>query len=128
MTLSVISLSVRTVLTVCPPLPGRGKQALDGGDEDEHDEGAHQVGFEHLVPHLGVLQHEKKRKEKEEEGGEGRMEKQVFRQSQKSEQSEDAPQTHTDAPPQTHSTVQPQALERDRSWWVSRGVLWKLQS
>lgn len=44
-----------------PLLPGGGKQALDGGDEDEHDEGAHQVGLEHLVPHLGVLAGEKQR-------------------------------------------------------------------
>lgn len=40
------------------PLPGGREQALDGGDEDEHDEGAHQVGLEDLVPHLGVLQGE----------------------------------------------------------------------
>lgn len=37
-------------------LPGGGKQTLDGGDENEHDESAHQVGLEHLIPHLGVLQ------------------------------------------------------------------------
>lgn len=48
-------------------LPGRGKQVLDGGDEDEHDEGAHQVGLEHLIPHLRVLQHERQTKKKEEE-------------------------------------------------------------
>ena len=53
---------------------------MDGGDEDEHDEGAHQVGLEHLVPHLGVLhraKEKKKRKKKEEE----EQEKQVFRQT-----------------------------------------------
>lgn len=61
------------MLTVCRLLPGGGKQALDGGDEDEHDEGAHQVGLEHLVPHLGVLhsEREKKRREKRGRGGEG---------------------------------------------------------
>lgn len=40
---------------------------MDGGDEDEHDEGAHQVGLEHLVPHLGVLRREKEKKKREEE-------------------------------------------------------------
>lgn len=53
-------------------IPGGGKQALDGGDEDEHDEGAHQVGLEDLVPHLGVLQQEREdrgREEKDEEAG-----------------------------------------------------------
>jgi len=35
----------------------------------------------------------------------------------------------TDALPQMqHATVQPQALERDRSWWVSCGVLGKVRS
>ncbi len=55
-------------------LPGRGKKALDGGDEDEHNEGAHQVGLEHLVPHLGILHHdrEKKTRQKEEEKVRGR--------------------------------------------------------
>lgn len=45
---------------------------MDGGDEDEHDEGAHQVGLEHLIPHLGVLQHEReerRRKGEDEETG-----------------------------------------------------------
>lgn len=49
---------------------------MDGGDEDEHDEGAHQVGLEHLVPHLGVLHRErekkKKKRKKEEEEVRGR--------------------------------------------------------
>lgn len=45
---------------------------MDGGDEDEHDEGAHQVGLEHLIPHLRVLQHEQEeRKEEEEEVRQG---------------------------------------------------------
>lgn len=64
-----------------PFLPGGGKQALDGGNEDEHDEGAHQVGLEDLVPHLGVLQCEMGGEE-EKEGGtgdEGKMQKQSFK-------------------------------------------------
>lgn len=64
-------------------LPGRRKQTLDGGDEDEHDEGANQVGLEHLIPHLGVLHREREGEEEEAEGGrggeEGKMERQVFR-------------------------------------------------
>lgn len=42
---------------------------MDGGDEDEHDEGAHQVGLEHLVPHLGVLGGRRAEREREKEGG-----------------------------------------------------------
>lgn len=39
---------------------------MDGGDEDEHDEGAHQVGLEHLVPHLGVLHRQREEEEQRE--------------------------------------------------------------
>lgn len=46
--------------TAVPLLPGRRQQALNGRDEDEHDEGAHQVGLEHFVPHLGILHNEGK--------------------------------------------------------------------
>lgn len=35
---------------------------------------------------------------------------------------------HASALPQMHATVQTQALERDRSWWVSCGVLGKVRS
>lgn len=51
-------------------LPGRGQQALNGGDEDEHNEGAHQVGLEHLVSHLGVLHGDRREIKKREEEGE----------------------------------------------------------
>lgn len=40
---------------------------MDGCDEDEHNEGAHQVGLEDLIPHLGVLHREKKTKKEEAE-------------------------------------------------------------
>lgn len=68
------------------PLPGGREQALDGGDEDEHDEGAHQVGLEDLVPHLGVLQGEQG-VGRERGGGrrcEGGAEKDVFRPTERS--------------------------------------------
>lgn len=80
-------------------IPGGGKQALDGGDEDEHDEGAHQVGLEHLVPHLGVLQQEREdRKERR------KMRRRVSRWTQ--------PETPRDT--ETHATVRPrQASERE---------------
>lgn len=45
---------------------------MDGGDEDEHDEGAHQVGLEHLVPHLGVLHRQREEEEQREREGGGR--------------------------------------------------------
>lgn len=102
---------------------------MDGCDEDEHDEGAHQVGLEHLVSHLGVLHREKGEEEEEGggRGGEGQMEKQVFRQTERTERTE-LHLKHTDTLPQMHATGQTQALERDRSRWVSCGVLGKVQS
>lgn len=33
----------------------RWDEQLHGHDEEEQDEGAHQIGLEHLVPHLGKL-------------------------------------------------------------------------
>ena len=71
---------------------------MDGGDEDEHDEGAHQVGLEHLVPHLGVLggrraERERERRKEEGGGGEGKMERQVFRLTKETGHVELAPQT-----------------------------------
>lgn len=81
---------------------------MDGGDEDEHDEGAHQVGLEDLVPHLGVLQGERVGwgrglGEREEEGDdvrEGGGEKRF-----QADGEERTPQTHTEAPTQRHATV-----------------------
>ena len=48
-------------------LPGGRKQTLYGGDEDEDDEGTHQVRLEHLVSHLGVLRRDEEAEEEEEE-------------------------------------------------------------
>lgn len=101
---------------------------MDGGDEDEHDEGAHQVGLEHLVPHLGVLRRVKEKGKRKGEGEEERGRwRNKFSDKRKTQHAE-MHLKHTNAPPQMHSMVQPQALERDRSRWVSRGVLGKVQS
>lgn len=49
-------------------LPGGREQALDSGDEDQYNEGAHQVGLEDFVPHLGVLYSGGGRRQEEETG------------------------------------------------------------
>ena len=36
-------------------LPGGGDECLGGHEEEEHDEGANQVGVEHFISHLGEL-------------------------------------------------------------------------
>lgn len=41
-----------------------------GGDEEEHNEGANQVGLENFIPHLRVLEQEKKKGESADSEGE----------------------------------------------------------
>lgn len=102
-----------TRLWVCPLLPGRGKQALDSCDEDEHDEGAHQVGLEDLVPHLGVLHREKG--EGKEKGGRSRR-RRWRKDGETGFQSENTPDTHTRADtsalPQVHASSTTSVRER----------------
>lgn len=42
-----------------PPLPGSRDEGLRSQEGEQHDEGADQVGVEHLIPHLGELDKEK---------------------------------------------------------------------
>ena len=37
-------------------LPGGGDKGLGSHEEEEHDEGANQVGVEHFISHLGELE------------------------------------------------------------------------
>lgn len=50
---------IRTGQLWLPLLPGGWDEGLCSQEEEQHDEGADQVGVEHLIPHLGELDKEK---------------------------------------------------------------------
>lgn len=88
---------------------------MDGCDEDEHDEGAHQVGLEDLVPHLGVLQHEKEKTKRKGGGGGGGGEGKMRETSFQSEPTNNTPahtHAHTSALPRMHASSTTSVRER----------------